>query len=204
QHFSMRVFTSGFLLAPTTGTNNPLAITPSPLTCEDLVRPLDQLDLHHLEGRRALVAGSLSDPAHLEHFKRRESASINFANETSKTSIIRVFGFGDSCEYLNSSIRLEGSGFTFYHNNLTVTVLYTSCPDCLVIRFDNESKLLRLYLFSRRREVEQKEMEEFSTQAKCLNMPPPVMMDPTKELCPEQTSSDPAAQTGEKREGQKA
>lgn len=34
-------------------------------------------------------------------------------------------------------------------------------------------------------------------------MPPPVVMDPTKELCPEETAADPTAQTEEETEGQK-
>lgn len=50
----------------------------------------------------------------------------------------------------------------------------------------------------------QEEAEEFGAQSKCLNMLPPIMMDPTKELCPEQISSDPAVQNEENTEGQKA
>jgi len=41
-------------------------------------------------------------------------------------------------------------------------------------------------------------------QAECLNMSAPIVMDPTKELCPEETSSDPAAATEETTEGPKA
>lgn len=164
------------------------------LACEDLVRPLDQLD-HVLVGRWALAAGSLSNPAHEETFKTRDSASINFVNETSKMSLKRIFSFGDSCHYMNSNITLEGNSFSFDEFNITVTFLYTSCPDCVVMRFDDESKnLLRLYLFSRSREVKEEEVEEFRAQAKCLNMLPPIMMDPTEALCPEQISIDPTVQ----------
>ncbi|XP_078021154.1 uncharacterized protein LOC144461735 [Epinephelus lanceolatus] len=172
----------------------------APLACEDLVRPLNQLDLHHLEGRWVLVAGSLSDPAHLEKFKKRDSARIIFtnANETSKMSFTRVFGFNDSCQYMHANIKLEGSSFTFGGFNLTVTVLHMSCPDCVVMRFDEPKRLLRLYLFSRRREVEPEEMEVFRAQAVCLDMPPPVLTDPTKKPCPDQISTDPAAQAKEK------
>lgn len=172
------------------------------LVCEDLVRPLDQLDLHHLVGRWALIAGN---PAHEENFKSRDSASINFVNETSKMSFMRVFSFGGSCQYMSSNITFGGSSFKFDKFNITVNFLYTSCPDCVVMRFDNRSKnLLRLYLFSRRREVKQEETEEFGAQSKCLNMLPPIIMDPTKELCPEQISSDPTVQNEENTEGQKA
>ncbi|KAF0037534.1 hypothetical protein F2P81_010408 [Scophthalmus maximus] len=169
------------------------------LTCEDVIRPLDQLDQHQLEGRQVLVAGGLRELAHQERFKSRDSATIHFANdsETSQITLKRVFGFKDSCEYLNSNISLEGSSFLISGSNITMTFLYTSCPDCLVLRFDNNAKQPRnMYLFSRRRELEQEEMEEFTAQTGCLDMLPPVLMDPTKELCPEEVTR------GE--EGQKA
>ncbi len=179
----------------------------APLACDNTVRLLDQLDLHHLEGRWALIAVSLNNSAELEKFKSRESASINFVNasETSTVSLMRAFHLNGSCQYMQSNITLEGSGFTFSGFNISVAVLFTSCPDCLVMRFDNESKKpVRVHLFSRRREVEQKEMEEFRAQAECLNMFPPAVMDPTKELCPEQISTHTAAQTEEETEGQNA
>ncbi|KAK9540048.1 hypothetical protein VZT92_002520 [Zoarces viviparus] len=50
---------------------------------------------------------------------------------------------------------------------------------------------LELNLLSRRREVDQKELEEFKAQLKCYGLPTPVVMDPTKELCPEQPESLP-------------
>lgn len=70
--------------------------------------------------------------------------------------------------------------------------------------FDVESgKWQHFYLFRRRRELEHKEIEEFWAQVECLNMPPPAVMDPTKELCTEEMTSDPASQTEEKTEGQR-
>lgn len=50
----------------------------APLACEELIRPLDQLQPHRLVGRWALVAGSLSHLPFLKRFKQRESASIHF------------------------------------------------------------------------------------------------------------------------------
>lgn len=166
--------------------------------CEDLVRPVDPLDPAHLEGARSIVAGSMTTPEYAEKFKTRDSASISFVNGT---SFSRVFRSNDSCQYLNSNITLEGSSFNFHQYNITVTFLQTSCPDCLLLRFDNMSKeLQRLYLFSKRREVEQKEMDEFAAQAQCLNSLPPIVMDPTKPLCPEEMSNDAEAQPDKKTE----
>ncbi|KAG7485087.1 hypothetical protein JOB18_002513 [Solea senegalensis] len=177
-----------------------MSVSHSAPVCEKLVQPLDQLDRHHLEGSWVLVAGCVKDSDDLEYYNTRESAVIQFANasESSEISFKRMFGFNDSCKYIHSNISLEGSGFTFDDSNLTVTFLYTSCPDCLVTRFDLPGKLKRLYVFSRRRALEQSEMEEFKNQSECLNMLQPIVMDPTKQLCPEQDSK------GEITEGQKA
>uniref|UniRef100_A0A668AL37 Apolipoprotein M n=1 Tax=Myripristis murdjan TaxID=586833 RepID=A0A668AL37_9TELE len=182
----------------------------APLSCEELVRPLDQLEPHHLEGRWSVVAGSLSDEAALAYLKRRDSVTIYFSN-VSVPIYTQINRFGDLCQNLPYNISVEGSTLTFDlgdQYNLTATFLQTSCPDCVVVRLDLESKKLvslDLYLISRRRKVEPKEMEEYKAQLECLNLPPPVVMDPTKELCPEQTSSEPAeAQTQEKTDKQQA
>lgn len=164
-----------------------VTVSSAPLACEELVRPSDRLGLDHLAGTWVMVAGGLSDAAQVDHFKSRDSAIIHFANtsESSKLSFRRAFGFGSSCRFLHSNISLEGSSFNIGQVNFSVTFLFTSCPDCLVMHFDNQqSKMQRLYLFSRRRELEPREMEEHKAQSLCLNMIPPVLMDPTKELCP--------------------
>ncbi|XP_071768994.2 uncharacterized protein LOC139922389 [Centroberyx gerrardi] len=185
----------------------------APLSCEDLLRPLDQLEPGLMEGRWALVAGSLNHPPSLEALKLRDSITMVFSNssETSTISYTQINRFGDKCQNLPYNISIEGSTFTFdvgHRFNLTGTFLHTPCPDCVVMRWDVESRKrvsLDLYLVSRRREVGPKEMEEYKAQLECLKLPPPVMMDPTKELCPEQTPSEPAAaQTGEKTEEQTA
>uniref|UniRef100_A0A8D3E4M8 Apolipoprotein M n=1 Tax=Scophthalmus maximus TaxID=52904 RepID=A0A8D3E4M8_SCOMX len=171
----------------------------APLACEELVRPLDQLDLSHLEGRWALAAGGLSHLPNLERFRQRDSAAVNFSRNTSDSAIsyTRSIRLENKCTFNTYNISLEGSSFVISGSNFTMTFLYTSCPDCLVLRFDNKAKQLRnVYLFSRRRELEQEEMEEFTAQTGCLDMLPPVLMDPTKELCPEEVTR------GE--EGQKA
>uniref|UniRef100_A0A3Q3E789 Uncharacterized protein n=1 Tax=Labrus bergylta TaxID=56723 RepID=A0A3Q3E789_9LABR len=169
----------------------------TPLTCDDLVRPLDQVDLSHLEGGWALVAGTLMDPVYLERYKTRHSAMIKFSQASDNSSILmdRLFLFDDGCEYFASNFTLEGSSYTSKRSNLTVTFMQTSCPDCLLMRFVDSGKLRNMYLFSRRREVEQKDMEEFRAQSKCVKGLPPAMMDPTKELCPDRPSDQPALES---------
>ncbi|KAE8300020.1 hypothetical protein D5F01_LYC00151 [Larimichthys crocea] len=168
----------------------------APLPCEELLRPLDRVDLHGLVGRWALVAGSLNNLTYLDRFKQRDSATITFSSNTSDanisyTSSIRLH---EQCLYKSYNISLQGSSFTFDgtdKRNLSASYVHTSCPDCLLMRMIVESgKRQHLYLFSRRREVEQKEMEEYKAQVACLNMPPPAVMDPAKELCPEETAEE--------------
>ncbi|KAM7394103.1 hypothetical protein PAMP_020923 [Pampus punctatissimus] len=173
-----------------------ISVTQSaPLTCEELVQPLDQLDPRHLEGKWALVAGSLSHLPYLERFKQRDSATVNFSSNTSETNIFytRSIRLDNKCQYSSYNISLEGSSFTYDgtdKSNLTANFVHTSCHDCMLMRMNVESgKRQHFYLFSRRRELEQKELGEFRAQVECLNMPPPAVMDPTKELCPEESAS---------------
>lgn len=169
------------------------------LTCEDLVRPLDQLNPHHLVGRWALVAGSLSHLPYLERFKQRDSASVNFYSNTSETSIsyTRSIHLDNKCLYSSYNISLEGSSFTYdgtEKSNISASFVHTSCHDCILMHMNVESgKRQHFYLFSRRRQLEKQEMEEFKDQLECLNMPQPVVMDPEKKLCPEQPEDDPTA-----------
>ncbi len=171
------------------------------LVCEKLVHPLDQLDPHHFEGRWALIAGSLNHPPSMEALRLRDSITMYFSNssEASNFSYTQINRFGDQCQYLPYNISVEGSTFTFdvgNRFNLNGYFLYTSCPDCVVMQWVVKSRKrlsVDLYLLSRRREVEQKEMEEFRAQLECYQLPTPIVMDPTKELCPEQPESHPTA-----------
>ncbi|XP_078021202.1 uncharacterized protein LOC144461740 [Epinephelus lanceolatus] len=187
----------------------------APLACEELVHPLDQLDPHHLEGRWALVAGSLNHSSSMEALKLRDSITMYFSNgsETSYFSYTQINRFGDQCQYQFYNISVEGSSFTFdvgNRFNLNGTFLYTSCPDCVVMHWIVKSKRRKsvdLYLLSRRRSVGEKELKEFKAQLECYQLPTPVVMDPTKELCPEQPVSRPTAavaQNEEKTEEQNA
>lgn len=175
----------------------------APLACKELVRPSDHLDLRQLEGKWALVAGSLSHLPFLEVFKKRDSATVNFSSNTSDTNIsyARSIRLDGKCLYSSYNITLEGSSFTYDgtdKRNFSANFIRTSCPDCMLMLMDNHAgKKQHFYLFSRRRQLEQTEMEEFTAQVECLNMPPPAVMDPTKELCPDETVSDPVTQEEE-------
>lgn len=173
----------------------------APPVCEKLVHPLKQLDPHHLVGRWALVAGSLNHAPSMEALRLRDSITMYFSNssDASNFSYTQINRFGDQCQYLPYNISVAGSAFTFdvgSRFDLTGYFLYTSCPDCVVMKWAVKSSKrvsLDLYLLSKRREVEPNEMEEFRAQLECYQLPSPAVMDPTKELCPEQPESQPTA-----------
>jgi len=175
--------------------------------CETLLHPLSQLDPHHLEGGWALVAGSLNHQPSMKALELRDSITMFFSNssDASNFSYTQINRFGDQCQYLHYNLSVGGSSFAFDVGgrfDLTGSFHNTSCPDCVVMRWIVKSRRrqsLDLYLLSRRREVDQKELEEFRAQLKCYGLPTPVVMDPTKELCPEQPTAA-AAQIEEKTE----
>ena len=180
----------------------------APLACEDLLRSVDQLNLRHLEGRWALVAGSLSHLPYLERFKQRDSAAVDFTSNSTEINVsyTRSLRVDNKCQYSTYNITMAGSSFTYdgtEKSNASARFVHTSCHDCMLMHMDVESgKRQHFYLFSRRRQLEQEEIEEFMAQVECLKMPPPAVMDPTKELCPEETATAPTAQTEKETEVQ--
>ncbi|TWW58529.1 hypothetical protein D4764_06G0000590 [Takifugu flavidus] len=164
-------------------------------TCGDLLRPLNQLHPRSLEGDWALVAGTLSQLSLMEDFSQRGGATVSFSNNTDSITVTfkRSINSKNNCYYQSYNISLEGSSFTFDDGSSNATFIHTSCPDCILISFNGESgDLLYFYLFSRRRQLEEKEMEEFRRQVGCLKMPPPFVMNPANELCPEEGTSEAA------------
>lgn len=150
------------------------------------------MDPRIFQGGLAFVAGSLNHQPSWEALKQRDSITVYFSNssEASSATYTQINRFGDRCQRLPYNISMEGGAFSFDVGDrfdLEASFRYTSCPDCVVMKWLVNSKKRRsveLYLLSRRRQVEQKEMEEFLAQLWCYGLPPPVVMDPTKELCP--------------------
>lgn len=166
----------------------------TPLVCEKLVHPLESVAPLDLEGRWTLVAGSVNHAPSMHGLRLTDSVTMYFSNSSDRSTVVytQINRFRDHCHQLHSNISLNGSSFSFdvgNRFNLTGSLRYTSCPDCLVVFRVVKSRewhSVDLYLLSRRREVDQREMEEFRAQLNCYQLPVPVVMDPTAELCPEQ------------------
>lgn len=173
----------------------------APTDCERLVRPLHQVHLHHLEGGWAFIAGSINNSRIMEALKQRGSIAAYFSNSSethlSYTQVNRITG---QCQQRSYNISFQGSTFSLEGNHrfqLNGSFLFTSCPDCAVMRWVVNSarrQTVDLYLLSRRRTLEPEVMEEFKAQVNCLQLPPPAVMDPSEELCPEpQEHQEPTA-----------
>lgn len=158
----------------------------APLTCELLLRPVDHLDPHGLEGTWALVAGSISHLPFMENFRGRDSATTSFSTNQTGITMTRSMRLDDQCSYMSVNVSLEGGSFSFRDNDVNATFTRAPCHDCMLMSFDVKSgERIHFYLFSRRRQLEEQELQEFRRQVECLKMPPPHVMDPTKELCPQ-------------------
>lgn len=172
--------------------------------CEKLLHPLEQVDPQIFQGGLAFVAGSLNHQPSLDALKQRDSITVYFSNSTDapRTTYTQINRFGDQCQQLPYNITMEGTTFNFDVANrfqLEASFRYTSCPDCVVMQWlvnSEKRRSLELYLLSRRRQVEEKEMEEFLDQLWCYKLPPPVVMDPSKELCPKEPQNTTTAAQG--------
>lgn len=164
----------------------------APPVCEQLVRPLDHVHLHRLEGGLAFVAGSINNSQIMEALKQRSSITAYFSNSSeTHHSYTQVSRIAEQCQQMSYNISFQGSTFSLEGNSrfqFNGSFLYTSCPDCAVMRWLVNSarrQTVDLYLVSRRRTLEREEMEEFKAQVNCLQLPPPVVMDPSEKLCPQ-------------------
>lgn len=163
----------------------------APEACTDLVKPFDELDPHHYEGRWVLTADSLRTSGYTTDTELFDSVTLDFYN----SSFIKAGRSGEDCKYFSHNVTIKGSHYNFTVQetlNFSGTVFRTSCSDCIIMSFNLDTpgvKSEELCLFSKKRKVEESVLREFVTLVECLSMPAPVVMDPTMELCPTRLSS---------------
>ncbi|XP_041840273.1 uncharacterized protein LOC121639114 [Melanotaenia boesemani] len=97
------------------------------------------------------------------------------------------------CFSLSTNMTLENNSLVIAQPYSSVDVLlYTGCPDCLVLYSNStigRGSYRSLQLLSRRAKVCAAELEEFSKQLECLNLPSAVVLDSEKGFCPEPSVS---------------
>uniref|UniRef100_A0A672GE11 Apolipoprotein M n=1 Tax=Salarias fasciatus TaxID=181472 RepID=A0A672GE11_SALFA len=162
------------------------------LGCEKLLQPLGQFDSQNILGKLAFVAGSTKDPRGVDDMKTIDSATVYFH----KSWFTHVSRINDSCQYHPGNTSLDDHHrivLKLGRFNFTGLFLHAPCPDCAVFSWNIASfnyTTTNLFLLSKRRELEQEEMEEFRAQVECLDLPPIIVMDPSKELCPEKAETE--------------
>uniref|UniRef100_A0A672GCE4 Lipocalin/cytosolic fatty-acid binding domain-containing protein n=1 Tax=Salarias fasciatus TaxID=181472 RepID=A0A672GCE4_SALFA len=160
-----------------------LAVSHSAPTCEDLLQPLDQVDFQHFQGSWPLIAGAFSNQTDVDFFNSRESTTISFGepNNSSEILFTLAFNINGSCQSVSDNATVEGGSFVLGRMNKRGTFYNTSSDDSILIDFDNASETnRRLYLFSKKREVENEGLQLLSAQAACLKLELPLQRDPTK------------------------
>lgn len=162
----------------------------APLACDDLVRPLNQMDPHNLVGTWTVIASSFQMDSAAAALREKDSYTVFVGNST----YTLAFSDKGQCHYYLRNMSVEGPVVTSKVGNYTLTATFhhTSCADCLLMTYDVDSpsyKSKDVYLIGKRRELDQNEMEEFKAQLECLKIPLLVVTDPTKELCPEQPAA---------------
>uniref|UniRef100_A0A3B3ZDP7 Apolipoprotein D n=1 Tax=Periophthalmus magnuspinnatus TaxID=409849 RepID=A0A3B3ZDP7_9GOBI len=156
--------------------------------CEKLVGLKDGLAPADVNGTWAFIAASYRDRFAMNTLKQRASITGFFSDNNGTWTYTHANRYGDHCQYGSYGFTFDGSRVSFdasIQYTFTGAFLYTTCPDCLVMKWMINDQLNEMYLLSRRRSLTQSELEEFKAQVQCFQMIPPVTMSPSKPLCPE-------------------
>ncbi|XP_029007509.1 uncharacterized protein LOC114856060 [Betta splendens] len=158
------------------------------LTCEQLKKPLDQSP--DVSGRWYMIAlssdicliptllNSLLWPSVVVDVTAQDQTTPNIYNANF------TFNMHDFCDSEVETFVLKSSSlFDVDSNNAPTgepdTLLHTGCPDCLVIKGNDDINLL-MYL-SRRKTVTDAELKEFETQSECMGWSKPEVLNTVHE-----------------------
>ncbi|XP_036791947.1 uncharacterized protein LOC110505637 [Oncorhynchus mykiss] len=172
----------------------------APLTCEDLLRPLELSSVNQTLGKWVYIAESSDRPFWeqilytLLHSAWIEvSVPVGTQNNILDIAQFHGFGipyqntFGFGCSRINSNFTLHDNSTWTSVSPIPVTeVLLTTCSECLLTleKWGEDGKTYTsLTLYSRRRELTATELDFYKKQVDCLSLPPATFIDPKKDLC---------------------
>lgn len=169
------------------------AMSPCPDRCYGMVRPARLQDLPPLYGQWTAVSLSLkinNQSSVATH--RSDSFTLHYNNATFLTTKLRD-GVCINQEYkaplrgvyFNDTLKSRDDPKRF--TKFSGTIFHSSCTDCLMMSFDIEAptyNVQTMTLYSKTRKVNEKQLYEFFDMVECLNLPRPVLMEPTVKLCP--------------------
>nr|XP_023830233.1 uncharacterized protein LOC111954604 [Salvelinus alpinus] len=167
----------------------------APLSCEDLLRPLEINSMNHIWGKWISIAESTEVPGGREYAAKEWitgwlQISPGLQNNTVKE--LQTINIGGKCMSMTSEMTMENNTFTST-GPLTFSQTYlNTCPDCLLVQLKLSlvSNYSTLYIFSKRKELTSAELEVFKKQVDCLNLPPAVFTNPQKDSCPDPTQDN--------------
>ncbi|XP_046901407.1 uncharacterized protein LOC124484521 [Hypomesus transpacificus] len=163
----------------------------APLTCEALVKPLENTSLEMLLGKWMLIGDSSTVPGAntagkmLLHNVWVEVTPTSDSNTVTSVQIQKIL---NRCQSIRINITLENNALQIVKPlRMTGVVLNTDCPDCIVIhsKYNLAGQTLQgLMVMSKRREVTSDELDSFKKQVECLSLPPPLILGSLSDLCP--------------------
>ncbi|XP_037620644.1 uncharacterized protein LOC119485262 [Sebastes umbrosus] len=166
------------------------------IDCERLVQPLEFTGREQLLGKWTYIAEATNIPASQLMTKMLvDSARTNITAAADESDIInlqtlKMFG---RCFTVTSKMTVGNSTLSMDKPVIGSGVLLTtSCPDCTV-SYSNYTIGGRSYqsiqLMSRRDKLTAAELQEFTKQVECVNLPAPAILDPEKGFCPDESPS---------------
>ncbi|XP_068583278.1 uncharacterized protein [Cebidichthys violaceus] len=162
-------------------------------SCDGLVKPIT-VSNEDMLGRWLYIGGSSDLPGSrsLGHLMTSVWLDITTTAQSNVLNLIQTQRIYGECSSITYNVTFENSTLLieqpFY---LKEVYLPTDCSDCLVVYEDvvsGKDTFTSLLLFSRRQSVSPAVVEMFRTQAECLRMPSPIMMDTDYEICPDNIS----------------
>lgn len=159
-------------------------------SCDTLLKPIP-ISTQEILGKWLYVGGSSHLPGSRSLSRLMTSVWINITT-TARSNVLnllqtqRVYGECSSWTYdvifENSTMLIEEP---FY---LKEVYLPTGCSDCLLAYeeiISGKDTFITLLLMSRKKSVSPDVVETLKKQAECLQLPPPIMIDPNYEICPD-------------------
>ncbi|XP_072239463.1 uncharacterized protein [Leuresthes tenuis] len=169
----------------------------APVTnCESLTQRLEVQGRDQLLGKWTYIAESTDLPGSkilTKMFAETSWWNITAADQINVLTSFQSVKMMGLCFSLTSNMSLESNTLQMEKPFQSIAALLnTGCPDCMVLYSNytlGRNSYYGLQLLSRRPKVSAAELEEFSKQLECLNLPSATVLDPEKGFCPDPSLS---------------
>ncbi|KAA8594901.1 uncharacterized protein LOC116706923 [Etheostoma spectabile] len=162
-------------------------------SCDSLLKPIT-VSNEDMLGKWLYIGGSSDLPGSrsLGYLMTSAWLDVTATTQSNILNLIQTQRIYGKCSSLTYNVIFENSTMLieqpFYLREVYLT---TDCSDCLVVHEtvnSGKDTFTSLLLFSRRQSVSPAVVETFKTQAECLQMLSPIMIDTNYEICPDNIS----------------